>query len=538
MGKNILHICNVNTPKTSDWQNISSIATLNEKKEDSDTIYLLNIHLTWEGNKLSNNYGFDVANLIRTEKKSKAPIIFYSPIQPLYFETKSRKEIKYKILFGRGSAFIDMPFKDAALLKLADAIEPLSNAALHDVATMLCDLKGIVIDKLNHDLKFEADVNAVIASISPYLSKKQKEVIGLDAFIVQIKSIKKGETKANFDKVKRDFINTCIDELTEAGKDKLMAKATKHKVLVIDDLQTEIENAKSFLKEDFIVAEATTGSEAIRILKKDIKNEIVAVISDWRLFTDENQNYWQPLQGYEVLDFAAKNGIRSLFALTSQADFVVHHLRNLMGIRFSMFKKENLKTPDQGRVFSDVLFEACEQTVQLRCAIPKSVNWVKSENKGRNANYTSLNQQYIEKWNAENRDTYFNSVEEMCNDIWTYLELVRPSKYKGVFTLKAKYDLTLSPTKPELFPVLIFRRIWMALWYSKNTTNNLSRESITESLEFCYEVMFTGMSKKYESNSPGVELNKLCLLTNEILAGKMLPEEKDWLIKQGLLEIE
>ena len=78
----------------------------------------------------------------------------------------------------------------------------------------------------------------------------------------------------------------------------------------------------------------------------------------------------------------------------------------------------------------------------------------------------------------------------------------------------------------------------MALWYSKNTTNNLSRESITESLEFCYEVMFTGMSKKYESNSPGVELNKLCLLTNEILAVKMLPEETDWLIKQGLIETE
>lgn len=538
MAKNILHICNANTAKTSGWQNISSIVALQEIKEDSDTIYLLNIHLTWEGNKLSSNYGFDIANRIRTERKSKAPIIFYSPIQPAYFEKKSKKEIKYKILFGRGSAFIDVPFKDAALTKLADIVEPLSNAALHDVATMLCDLKGIVIDKLNHDLKFEADVDAVIASISPYLSNRQKELVGLDAFVVEIKSIKEAEKKENFDKIKRDFINTCIDELTEAGKDKPRAKATKHKVLVIDDLQAEIENVKSFLKEDFFIAEATAGADAIGILKKDVKNEIVAVISDWRLFTDANQNYWQPLQGYEVLDFAAKNGITSLFALTSQADFVVHHLRNLMGIRFSMFKKENLKTPDQGRVFSDVLFEACEQAVQLRCAIPKSVNWAKSENKGRNANYTSLHQQYIEKWNAENRDTYFSGVEEMCNDIWTYLESVRPLKYKGVYTLKSKYDLTLSPTKPELFPVLVFRRIWMALWYSKNTTNNLSRESITESLEFCYEVMFTGMSKKYESNSPGVELNKLCLLTNEILAVKMLPEEKDWLIKQGLVETE
>ena len=92
MAKNILHICNANTAKTSGWQNISSIVALQEIKEDSDTIYLLNIHLTWEGNKLSSNYGFDIANRIRTERKSKAPIIFYSPIQPAYFEKKSKKE--------------------------------------------------------------------------------------------------------------------------------------------------------------------------------------------------------------------------------------------------------------------------------------------------------------------------------------------------------------------------------------------------------------------------------------------------------------
>jgi hypothetical protein len=50
--------------------------------------------------------------------------------------------------------------------------------------------------------------------------------------------------------------------------------------------------------------------------------------------------------------------------------------------------------------------------------------------------------------------------------------------------------------------------------------------------------MFTGMSKGYKSNSPGVEMNKLCLLTNEIFAKKMLPEEMDWLIKQNIIETE
>jgi hypothetical protein len=53
----------------------------------------------------------------------------------------------------------------------------LSNAALHDVATMLCDLKGIVIDKLNHDLKFVAknNIDEAIASVTPYLIRISKQ---------------------------------------------------------------------------------------------------------------------------------------------------------------------------------------------------------------------------------------------------------------------------------------------------------------------------------------------------------------------------
>ena len=531
------HICNPNTPEPSGYKNIVSKKKLQEIKEDSNGFYFLNIHLNWEGNKLSSNYGFDIANLIRTEKKSKAPIVFYSPIEQKYFEKKSEKEIKYKILFGRGSAFIEAPFNEGKLTKIIDAIQPLNNAALHDVTTMLCNLKGIVIDKLNHDLKFEADIDFVIANVMPYLSVKQKQLIGLDKFVGDIKAKVIAKDYDGFLNEKLKFITLCNQELTEAGKDKPQEKTTKHKILIIDDLQDEIDKAKTFLSNDFAVIEATTGGEAISILEHDIRNEIASVISDWRLFTDAKQNYWQPLQGYEVLDFAAKNGIRSLFALTSQADFVVHHLRNLMGIRFSMFKKENLRTADQWKVFSDVLFEASEQAVQLRCAIPKSENWIKSENTGRKAVYKSLHLQYIEEWNSEGRDIYFQTVDDKCNEIWEYLELARPQKYQGVYTLKAKYDLTLSPTKPELFPVLVFRRIWMALWYSKNTTGKLTREGITKSLEFCYEVMFTGMNTSYKSNSPGVELNKLCLLTNEILAMKMLPEEKDWLIKHNLIEL-
>lgn len=536
--KKYYHLCNPTTFVTSGCVNIESKASLDKIKDDINSVYLVNIHLNWEGNKLSSNYGFDIANLIRTEKKSKALIIFYSPIQVDYFERKSQNEIKYKILMGRGSLFMEAPFKEEEFIKLAESIEPLSRAALHDVVTMLCNLKGIVIDKLNHDLKFEADIDKAISSITPYLSALQKSEIELDRFVTNLKRSVLENKPTQFNDIKQSFILLCNNKLTDQGNNTKKTARTKHKILLIDDLPSEIEKVKDNLKDDFIIETTTTGKEAISILSKDLKNEIVAVIADWRLFSDVNQNYWQPLQGYEVLDYASNNGIRSLFALTSQADFIVHQLRNLMGIRFSMFKKENLNSPDQWKLFSDVLFEACEQAFFLRKSIPTSKGWTNSSNVARGASYISLQQQYTEKWNSNDRDVYWNSIDDKCNEIWTWLEEERHNNYKDVYTLKVKYDLSLSADEPLLFPVLVLRRIWMALWYSKTDYKVISKEGVTAMKNYCFEVMFTGMNKNYNSSAPGADMNKLCLTVNEICARRMLPEERDWLIKQNLIVTE
>ena len=269
MSEQYLHICNPTTPETSGCKNIFSKKALQEIKDDGNSVYLLHVHLNWEGNKVSSNYGFDIANFIRTEKKSKAPIIFYSAIQQAYFEQKSEREIKYKILFGRGSAFIEAPFKEAALNKLAESIEPLSKAALHDVVTMLCNLKGIVIDKLNHDLKFEADIDKVIGSVSPYLSSLQKSEIELESYVTKLKGSVKKEKPILFNEIKQSFILLCNSRLTEQGNKETQGEKTKHTILVIDDLLSEIEKAKDNLKNDFIIEITTTGTEAFSILSKD-----------------------------------------------------------------------------------------------------------------------------------------------------------------------------------------------------------------------------------------------------------------------------
>lgn len=527
--KSYYHICNPSTPEPSGCKNIVSKKALQEVKDDSNAVYLLHIHLNWEGNKLSSNYGFDIANLIRTEKKSKAPIIFYSAIQQEYFEKKSEKKIKYKILFGRGSAFIEAPFKEAELNKLAENIEPLSKAALHDVVTMLCNLKGIVIDKLNHDLKFDADIDKVIASVSPYLSSLQKSEIKLESYVAKLKGSVEENKPTLFNEVKQSFILLCNSKLTEQGNKEPQGERTKHKILLIDDLPSEIEKAENFLNSDFIVETATTGEQAIKILKDDVKNEIVAVVSDWRLFTDAKQNYWQPLQGYEVLDFAANNGIRSLFALTSQADFVVHHLRNLMGIRFSMFKKENLNTADQWKVFTDVLFEACVETVNSKASILSDFpTWTKSWER-KKINQPTLKEQYIELWNSIDRDSILNQMELTLEEMWEYL---LNDKDPYLVTEKRFVDFGISHKVLDLKKILVLRRIWFGLWLHFMPSGKMGAESLKRHSESVYTKMF-GLPS---DGGIAQRTFNLCIHLDKIKKDYMLPEEIDWLTRKGMME--
>lgn len=528
----ILLISNSETKKSSSYDLFFSKEQINSTTVTENSIWLINAHLNWEGNNLSNNYGFDIASYIRTVKKSKVPIVLYSPIPKTYFEKKSEKEIKYKILFGRGSAFLEAPFKEADLSKLAESIEPLSNAALHDVATMLCDLKGIVIDKLNHDLKFGSDVISVIASISPYLSSYQKQSIQLNEFADRLQQRTTEADSVGFFTDKQQFITLCNLQLTASGNPESDTKKSKHKVLVIDDKEDELKGIVDNLSDVFEVIQVNQATKAIDELKNDTANKIVAVVSDWRLYEQDNLNQWQPLQGYEILEFASKNGIRALFALTSQADFVVHHIRNLMGVRFSMFKKENLRTAEQWKVFADVLNESCEQISQLRGTIPNdSAQWTKVLYR-KDEPLKTLQQQYIEIWNSEERESYFSNITTASNEIWNYLKTTPKNN-----ALNIEFGVTVPTKVLELEPILIYRRIWLALWFSKTDIGKrISREMISEFSEQIYKRMFApGITKSMSPSATSLSF-KLCLEINKVQQGKFLPEEKEWLISHNLLE--
>lgn len=505
------HICNQPAPELTGAIAITSAAGLMPLRDHEDTPILLHIHLNWDNNQLSHDYGFDVAHDLRAKIRCKAPIIFYSPIPVSYFEEKSKSELKYKLLFGRGTAFLEIPFTAEAFSAKAAEITPLNEAALHDVVTMLGDLKGVVIDKLNHDLKFSEATEPILQSIRPYLSGKQQELIGLPAFTI---TMAQAPDEDSFNKAKALFIEKCHLELTADGAQKPLLPAKNYKVLIIDDMAEELALATTHLQKDFEIIAKSNALDAVALLEADNSNDILAVVSDWRLFTDTRKQYWQPLQGYELLEIAAQTGMRTLFALTSQSNFLIHQLRDLMPIHFTLFQKQNLRTKGQWAVFADVLYEACAATETIITGQPSSGQWTSTKRKSVELG-VSLKSIYAQQ--RHRRDGFFQVINERSDEAWQ-----RHLAGKNIRYLFGEISTSVI-NADVLKEVLIQRRIWTALFLSGMETDSI------------YELLARNPTKSGNKNDATQLKIKLCIKESDIRQHKLLPEEKAWLRQNGLV---
>lgn len=459
----IYHVCNFGTVENIGWKNISSYEDLLEVNELINSIWLLNVSLNWIGKKHSDFYGFDIANLIRTVKKSKLPIVFYSPILPTYFEKKSEKEIKYKILFARGSVFIVAPFKIFELTNLRDSIRPLSNSALHDVSVASCNLKGIVIEKLKHDLKFEQGEEVVvetIKSISPYLNAAQKNEIRLNVYLNELKNKVRQMDRMGFEKERDLFVGRCerylISENTETP---IIKNEIQHTVVVVDDEKDYLQYVVDNLSDSFFIIPFDNAENAWNFLQTDHGHKVMAVISDWRLY---NGKYMQQMQGYELLEYAGKNGFRALFTLSMQAEFLVHQIRNKISVRFMMYKKDNLEEPGQWKAFKDLLQQQCSEINQVIAAIPQKESWEKPQRK----NKPSYQEEYLEKRNSTGWEIFENGISESSNLIWFdyYWKFLNDELDESLQDFSKRFGLPLN----SIEAMLIARRICLALYFRQN----------------------------------------------------------------------
>lgn len=525
-------------------------AVLSDCSTSLESIVIL-AELSWEGKFLQDFHGFDIAVDLRRKRKLLCPIIMISTLPKSYFEALSAFSTKYKILHGRGAAFV--PLTTGWNSMLARELEtlnryPLTSVVLTDMNEMLLDQKGLVIDKLTHDLKMEKSVEAVLSEVGTYLTSQEKVLLEWEQS--SIKLVQASRDAQKFAQIAGELIDKCTKRLVGAADDSSSLpesrKQSKYKILVLEDDSDFRERIERMLGPHFHLTVTGKAENAMECLKSDIGNKITGIISDWRLYEESpnDQRCWQPLQGYEVLDFAARNGFIALFALTSLADANVHNIRNSLGINIHLFKKQHIEQDGdiQWEMMTDTIKQKCTEVTNLIASQPNgTVNWDEVYRK-----------QYIEKRNSEwnvfeaeisreattilnNYKQVINNPDQLISDIKAYpVEVGKGNNKHG------KYFSN----------VLKIRRVFLALFFMlKKRGSNLQQidlillQSYDKLHAFdAYSILHNKITAYYSSESELKQplknmdgfLSKLCLQASFPNLIGVLPEEVHWLVNNGV----
>lgn len=474
--------------------------------------------LKW-GNKLYQDfYGFEIARELRMRYKLLCPIILISVLSQNYFEKKAQKDIKYNVLYGRGTGFIEW-YNINNLDSISNLILPLSEAVLADLNGMLLNLKGFVIDKITHDLQTTLNINELktrINFIDNYLDNEQKAKIGWDDFV---NKILKNENVSNFEKLKEEFLVKCRQELGNETETIMKGDfIKKYKILVVEDDPGFMSTIEENLKNYFELITTNNSEEAIKMVDDDGTNSIVGIISDWRLYADNSKTYWQHLQGYEILEYASNKRFVALFSLTSEDDRNVHEIRNKLGLDINLFKKQHLINDNNWDIFADIIRQKYNDINDLISSMPSSPTWTKQEK-----SKPSYFEQYREKRNNINWKRFERSISEEADKLWENFKN-HFEKHENVSPL-SEYGIHIN----NLESVLIVRRIWFALWFKRNEINR------NDPIKAIYDIIrgtFDQPDMK-KSNKHSVFANSLAIKSEE-LPKELLPEEKNWLIKNDI----
>lgn len=512
----VIHVCNGGEQAVKDIQTVASIAALDSWKGKEVSAWLVFAHLTWDGQKLSQNCGFDVAQRIRMEFGSMAPIVFYSPITEAYFAQLN--DVKYKLLNGCGTAFLETPSSTKAYQQLLERTEPLTKSSLLDVVTMLCNVRGWVVDRLNHDLKPDRASAPVFSAVEPLLSRTQRQEVQFEHYRAQFATLDVGRNNKAFMDLRAKFIQSCDVLLpTEARSRRYFSKDKKlcHVLLLEDDPQyrTIVEGA---LKKRFTVDAVSTSTKAKELLDKDKEcGDIHAVICDWRLYEysgGHKTDRWQRPQGYGVLEYAAKEGVRALYALTSQDDRLVHAIRNQANRRYMLFKKEHLNGEAQWDAVLDVIQEGCQQALLDRAdrVIQGAKGWVAPDTHDR-----SKREAYLDIWNSVDWDVFLEEVTARADSAWgTYLGNSRAHLVGKHPELESSVKVNDRDAMVNFFAL---RRLYFAIW---------SKQPIHYTRTQCDIAVQTRIWGS--DRSAGQRRNQLCIDFKHISAERMFPEELAW----------
>jgi len=502
-------------------------------------------------------YGFDLASELRRKYRLLCPIVITSSFEKEVFEALSRKnQEKFNILYGTGTTFLHLEelhkkIQNNSLNKYLKELPPISDAVNEDMIEMLLQQQGFIIDRITHDLKYSLkndELKNALDNIGAYLSTHQKKELNYDAGLSkEIIQAHQNNEQGAFNVAIENLVSACGHHLSQGTKDPVEAREkTKGKVLVVEDDPEQRKRMKESLQDYFQLEVTGDGRKAIEILNADTENKFLAIIADWRLLKyDEAGNktdYWQDFQGYQVFEQASQSHFAAMISLTAEYDKNVNQIRNRLGIAIQLFKKQHIYASGDDThwgMFIDIVSDKCNEIATIISSIPIAANWRKYTNQYRKVRLSI-------QWS-----TFEHEVTEQANQYWEYFKdslnlQTRANVNKG---LQDEFPLN------TLENVLIGRRLFFALYYEfqrlrNDATVSFNPEQVirVESEEKGNAVLDTyavlrnnwwdadvsderSEFERYNQQAKNL-LKALCIKSEEV--GRMFPEEKAWLTKQGI----
>ena len=525
---------------------------INKNSLHSGAIVIL-AELSWGDNMQSDFYGFTIGMELRRKYKCILPIIITSSLSKSHFEILSETELKYNLLYARGTTFLPLLSIINTLSGYIESLRPISLALLADMNEMLFNLQGVLVDNLSHRLRSvlnRSDLARLMLEMKSLLNEEQIITTNWDIYHADLQGSLGNEL--HFFNVKTAFINTIKISISSAGLDVSNENfQKKHHILIVEDdsvfADTMLINLEKYFNQ---VTLTNNADEAIEILKADTTNSIVGLVCDWRLYEGENSKYWQK-QGYEILEYAAKNKYAALFGITSLADTNVHSIRNLLGFEIHLFKKEHFdaKIPViQWKIMADIILQKCNTILYLIAAEPSSAGWKNIRNEyilQRNSGWA----------NFEN-DISFESYK-LYN---FYIDAIERNEARNVFSIN---EMGIS-LKKNLRNILISRRVFFGIYCFLNKSNEFLQEISPASLLGngekvdtsqrhhgidAYAIMRKDWWDDVQSSIGSAEVsvewdrldqriknfrNVLGIDLNDLPRKGLLPEEKAWMYSNGI----
>lgn len=525
---------------------------------------------------IKSNPGLEIVRELRANYRLGIPIVLISERSQDEFEAEIEKDVAAKymqLIYSPGLKIFstkDRSWDFEEMLR----IKPLSPAAVEDINEMLIDLRGYLIDKVTHKLLLKEDNNGLTHSDS-ILDDLTSRLDWIRSFLIKFFSPgelirinyenlaeglklaqsnylgciddhhKKDDSKvkaykADYFRLRKELVDNIIREIDE---DKYLrpneAKDKKYKVLLLDDDPNWISDVFKPLEDymDLIIVQRS--KDAIDLLKQDQSNEIRAVISDWRLYEDfDKQTHWQDLQGYDVLQYAARTGHRALIALTSLTDSVIHKIRNHLDVNISLITKDYIRAEENAALLRSIILDKCIEIDLQIASTPTSKGWF-------NGGEQSLHNQYIELRSSGDWAVTEHEISKIADEVFEYyMQGTDIDIQRSLEPVNKKFGLKLQQRGIYIVEnCLIVRRVWLGLWW------NLNKFNFPFALDDYPEVkIFSTIRQSYldeEGDNVRDGLEKLAnnakqlaynlgFVKEDLPLKGILPEEISWLKRHGI----